>query len=85
MYMRSVVLASLTGLWLLAVTAVDLPTCKDQKIAIMDLNGYVPADVPPCYLDDIAVVNPLNGVVYTPEAKLKERVSHKYGSHAGPW
>lgn len=77
--------ASLAILCMLAAQAVDLPMCKDQKIFILDLNGHVSGDVPPCYLEDIAVVNPSNGMVYTPEAKLKERVSHKYGSHAGPW
>ncbi len=80
-----VVLVSVAGLLLRAAGAVDLPACKNQKIYILDLNGFVSGDVPPCYLEDIAVVNPSNGVVYTPEVKLKERVSHRYGSHAGPW
>jgi hypothetical protein len=80
---RWVVYASLACL--LAAQAIDLPSCEGQNFFILDLNEYVSGDMPPCYLEDIAVVNPSNGLVYTPEAKLKERVSHKYGSHAGPW
>lgn len=63
---------------------VELPACKNKKIYILDLNDFA-GDNPLCHVDDIAVVNPGNGIVYTPDARLGERVSHKHGTHSAPW
>ena len=63
---------------------VELPMCRAKKIYVLDLNDFA-GDNPPCYVDDVVIVNPGNGIVYTADAKLKERASHKYGTHSAPW
>lgn len=75
-----------TFIWLLqSIQAEHVPFCQKEKVYLLDLNELAGSDVPTCNIDDIAVVNPANGVVYHPQAKLKDRVSHRFGTHSGPW
>lgn len=67
-----------------SVAEVELPTCANKKIYVLDLNDYA-GDNPPCYVDDVAIVNPGSGIVYTPDAKLQTRASHRFGTHSAPW
>lgn len=65
-------------------SATKLPSCTGKKIYVLDLNDFA-GDNPKCDVNEISIVNPGNGIVYTADVKMPERSSHKYGTHSAPW